>query len=103
MNELTLMMNVKVRVRVLGVFHDIGEGGEVGLDFQTRPTIRNVILKLMELSPGLQSLLWDDSVDSPFPNALVLLNGVEVNNLEGLETEVSDGSEVVILSVVHGG
>jgi hypothetical protein len=33
----------------------------------------------------------------------MLLDGVEVNNLEGLGTVVGDGSELVLLSVTHGG
>ena len=97
------MLDVKVGVRVLGALRVKDNRGELGLEFESEPTVREVILRLIEVSPGLRSLLWDEVVDSPVPNALVLLNGVEVNNLEGLETRVGDGSDVVVLSVAHGG
>lgn len=94
---------MKVRVRVLGVLRLTDGGGDVCLDLQDESTIRDVVIRLMELNHGLRSILWDDAVDSPVPNALIMLNGVEVNNLEGLETLVGEGSEIVVLSVTHGG
>ena len=97
------MLGVKVRVRVLGILRQAPEGGELPLDFAEAPTVREVMLRLMEASPGLRSLLWDDAVDSPTPNALILMNGVEVNNLQGLATAAGDGSEIVVLPVTHGG
>ncbi|MBS7638775.1 hypothetical protein KEJ49_07870, partial [Candidatus Bathyarchaeota archaeon] len=33
----------------------------------------------------------------------ILINGVEVNNLEGLKTQVEDGDMLVIIPVTHGG
>ena len=97
------MLGVKVRVRVLGILRQASENGEVPMDFAAEPTVREVILRLMETSPRLRSLLWDDTVDSPTPNALILVNGVEVNNLQGLATAAGDGSDIVVLPVTHGG
>ena len=36
-------------------------------------------------------------------NTLILLNGVEINNIDGLSTPVMDGDTLVLLSVTHGG
>jgi len=34
---------------------------------------------------------------------LIMLGGIEVGNLEGFETSICDGSEVVLIPVTHGG
>ena len=36
-------------------------------------------------------------------NALILVNDREISVLDGLETKLSDGDEVVFVPVVHGG
>ena len=92
-----------MRIRVLGVLRSASEDDVDSLCFTGKPTVNDVVLRLMEARPGLRSVLWDEAVGSPVPNALMLLDGVEVNNLEGLGTVVGDGSELVLLSVVHGG
>jgi len=92
-----------VRIRVLGVLRSALEDDVDSLCFTGKPTVNDVVLRLMEARPALRSVLWDGAVGSPVPNALLLLDGVEVNNLEGLGTVVGDGSELVLLSVVHGG
>jgi len=97
------LVDVRVRIRVLGVLRTASEGVMDSLCFTGKPTVKDVILRLMEGRPALRSVLWDEAVGSPVPNALMLLDGVEVNNLEGLGTEVGDSSELVLLSVVHGG
>lgn len=97
------MVGMHVRIRVLGVLRTASEGVVDSLCFTGEPTVKDVVLRLMEGNPRLRSILWDELVGSPVPNALILLDGVEVNNLEGLGTVVGDGSELVLLSVTHGG
>ncbi len=92
-----------MRIRVLGVLRSASDDDVDSLCFTGKPTVKEVVLRLMEGRPALRSVLWDEAVGSPVPNALMLLDGVEVNNLEGLGTVVGDGSELVLLSVVHGG
>lgn len=92
-----------MRIKALGVLRSASESAVDSLCFKGKPTVKDVVLRLMEDRPGLRSVLWDEAVGSPVPNALMLLDGVEVNNLEGLGTEIGDGSELVLLSVVHGG
>ena len=97
------VVGMRVRIRVLGVLRSASEGTVDSLYFTGEPTVKDVVLRLMEGIPGLRGVLWDEAVGSPVPNALMLLDGVEVNNLEGLGTVVGDGSELVLLSVTHGG
>ena len=46
---------------------------------------------------------WMNSLEDPKSNALILLNGKEISVLNGLQTKVKDGDEVVFVPVVHGG
>jgi len=66
--------------------------------------IRKVIHKLAEtFSPEFKRTLVDPELNDPRPNALVLVNGKEISVLDGLETELNKGDEVVIVPVSHGG
>jgi len=63
-----------------------------------------VIHKITEtFSPEFKRTLVDPELNDPRPNALILVNGKEISVLEGLETEVNKGDDVVIIPVSHGG
>lgn len=94
---------MSLKVRMLGVLREVGGSKEQLIDIVEGATVDSVIRELMAQDERLEGVLWDKEVDSPLPNALIMLDGVEVNNLEGLETPVKRGQELVLLSVVHGG
>ena len=93
---------MSLKVRMLGVLREVGPK-EQTINIVEGATVNSVIRDLMAEDERLENALWDKEVDSPFPNALIMLDGVEVNNLDGLETPVKRGQELVLLSVVHGG
>jgi molybdopterin converting factor small subunit len=47
--------------------------------------------------------MFDPVSGEPRKNMLVLVNGQEIGVLDGLETVVEDGDEVVFIRVIHGG
>lgn len=94
---------MRIKVRILGVFRDTGKSKESYFDLTDGSNVGDVIKAVIGDDYALRTILWDKQVDSPFPNALVMLDGVEVNNIKGMETPISDGQELVLLSVVHGG
>jgi len=53
--------------------------------------------------PVLKRSLIDQQLEDPRPNALILVNGREISVLNGLETNLKDGDEIVLVPVVHGG
>ena len=59
--------------------------------------------KVVEKTPKLKSALVDPESGQPRTNMLVLVNGREISVLNGFETTVNDGDEVVFVPVVHGG
>ena len=93
---------MSLTVRMLGVLREASPN-EHTINLLEGATVESVLRDLMAEDGRLENALWDKEVDSPFPNALIMLDGVEVNNLEGLETAVNRGQELVLLSVVHGG
>jgi molybdopterin converting factor small subunit len=48
-------------------------------------------------------VLIDPELENPRPNTLILVNGKEISVLNGLDTMLEDGDEVVFVPVVHGG
>jgi molybdopterin converting factor small subunit len=93
---------MSLKVRMLGVLHGKGPK-EQTIKILEGATVDSVIRDLMTENGRLEVAIWDKEVDSPFPNALIMLDGIDVKNLEGLETPVNRGQELVLLSVVHGG
>ena len=92
-----------VKIRLLGVLRDSGGSKETTLDVPDGSKVASVIKQLIGEDENLRKSLWDETVDSPVPNALIMLDGVEINNLQGIETPVKPDQELVLLSVVHGG
>jgi molybdopterin converting factor small subunit len=53
--------------------------------------------------PKLKSALIDPMSGEPRSNMLVLVNGQEIGVLNGTETKINDGDEIVFVPVMHGG
>lgn len=54
--------------------------------------------ELLKNVPNLTQLITD-----PIPRNLIIVNGVEIGNLQGLETPLVEGSDVVLVPIAHGG
>jgi molybdopterin synthase sulfur carrier subunit len=66
-------------------------------------SVKELICRISGRLPELRRSLIDGEPEDLRPNALVLVNGKEISVLDGLETAVRDGDEVVFVPVVHGG
>jgi sulfur-carrier protein len=64
-------------------------------------TVRELLDDLVSRFPGLRSQLVDDDEIAPFVN--VYVEGEDVRTLDGLETQVHDGSTVILLPAMAGG
>jgi molybdopterin synthase sulfur carrier subunit len=97
-------MPICVRVLFFGTFRQASGIGELELELPKESNIGGVVEGLLSrVGERLRRELIDPLSGTPLPNALILLNGVEINNLDGLETEVRDGDTITLLPVVHGG
>jgi len=96
-------LTLNVKVRLLGVFRELAGKDKLQLRLESA-TIKGVIQAVVEVLPAeTRSTLVDRGLDDPQLNALILLNGREISVLKGLETAVSEGDEITLIPVVHGG
>jgi len=94
---------IRVKVKLLGTFRELTEIDQLSVEAK-HLDVRSVIMLLIDsASKRSRAMLIDPELNDPRPNALLLLNGREISILRGLETEVNDGDELVIIPVVHGG
>ncbi|MGQ9460794.1 MAG: MoaD/ThiS family protein [Candidatus Bathyarchaeaceae archaeon] len=97
-------MIAHIKVRLLGVLRGLSGEGLVSVESEEPTTVRKVIQKLTEaFSPEFKRVLIDPELEDPRPNALILVNEKEISVLQGLETKVNDGDEIVLVPVSHGG
>ena len=95
---------ISVRVEFLGTLRRASEKMKCELGFRGEVDVDRVVQRLIdERGEELERRLLDPVLRSPLPNALILLNGVEINNLEGLMTPVTAGDVLTFLSITHGG
>jgi molybdopterin converting factor small subunit len=73
------------------------------LELEKTISLREVITRIVEEQPKLKHVLIDPELDDPRTNALILVNGKEISVLQGLNTKIKDGDELVLIPVVHGG
>jgi molybdopterin synthase sulfur carrier subunit len=64
-------------------------------------TVRELLGDLMDRFPELRTQLVEDGDIAPFVN--VYVEGEDVRTLDGLETEVTPGSTVILLPAMAGG
>jgi molybdopterin synthase sulfur carrier subunit len=97
-------MVIDVEVKFLGVFRQFSGRNRIRVKLEKPANVRKAIEKLTEaFSSEFRRMLVDPELKDPRPNALILVKGKEIGVLKGLETEVEDGDEIVLVPVSHGG
>ena len=64
-------------------------------------TVRDLLEDLTSQFPALRERIWEDGEVAPFVN--VYVDGEDVRTLEGDETRVRDGAQVILLPAMAGG
>lgn len=97
-------MTINIKVRLLGVFRGLSGRSQLSVELEEPIDVRKVIQNVVETFPHeFKRVLIDPELNDPRPNAIILVNGKEISVLEGLETKVNDGDEIVLVPVSHGG
>jgi molybdopterin synthase sulfur carrier subunit len=95
---------ISVNIKLIGVFRELSKKNQFPLKLEEPAVVKKVIHRLTEtFSPKFKQALIDPDLNDPRPNTLILVNGKEINVLDGLETKLNKGDEVVIVPVSHGG
>jgi molybdopterin converting factor small subunit len=93
----------RVTIRMVGVAKEAAGTPEQTLTIPSTSNISTVLQTLIEEHGApLRDAILDPVTQTPV-STIILLNGVEMGNLHGLETPVADGDTIVLLSVTHGG
>lgn len=92
-----------VTVKLLGSLRAASKKSMIALRFEKATSLRDVICSIVKRRPALSRALVGPENDDPRTNVLILVNGKDTSVLDGLETVLKDGDEVVIIPVVHGG
>ena len=90
-------------VRFIGSLRASADKSKLTLELGTTVSLREVIKKIVEEQPKLKRALIDPELDDPRTNSIILVNGKEINVLDGLDTKLKDGDELILIPVVHGG
>lgn len=88
---------MRVKVRLFGSLRPVNAPGEIEVELPVDSKMIDLIETLSKDYPEVAETLRNTSM------SLIMLGGIEVGNLEGLETKISEGSEVVLVPVTHGG
>jgi molybdopterin synthase sulfur carrier subunit len=90
-------------VKLIGSFRRIYGKDKLVLKSENSTPLRAVIKRIVKEYPKLKRALIDPELQEPKTSMLILVNGKEISVLNGLETMIKDGDEVVFVPVVHGG
>jgi molybdopterin converting factor small subunit len=92
-----------VTVEFIGSLRGVSGRNKMTLKFESSASLRALVKNITEQLPKTKSALVDSASGEPRVDLLVLVNGSEISALNGLETLVNDGDEVVFVPVIHGG
>jgi molybdopterin synthase sulfur carrier subunit len=94
---------VVVTIRFVGAFRSVSGKSKLAIKFEDVTPLREAVKRILKEMPKLERALIDPDLEDPRPNTLILVNGKEISVLNGLETMLEDGDEVVFVPVIHGG
>jgi MoaD family protein len=90
-------------IKFVGALRHLSGKTQLTIDYPVNATVKSVIDCLSQNIPALKHTFTDSDLNDSRSNSLVLVNGAEISVLDGYNTKLSDGDEVVFVPVVHGG
>src|SRR4030042_5504812 len=97
------MSSMAITVKFVGALRHVSGVENLALNCAESVSVKTLISQITEERPELKRSLIDQQLQDPRLNALILVNGREISVLDGLETKLKDGDEIVFVPVVHGG
>ncbi len=89
--------------KFVGSFRSISRTSKLSISLENKITIGDAIHAMAGRNPRLKNALIDPELNTPANGTIILVNGKEISTLNGLETKLKDGDEVVFVPVAHGG
>jgi len=95
---------MSITVKFVGALRHITDKSKITIVCSTIFSVKDLIQKIVIDIPAIKTSIVDQQTDGAIKtNALILVNGREISVLNGLDTLLSNGDEVVFIPVVHGG
>jgi molybdopterin converting factor small subunit len=95
---------IRVSVRMMGPLREASGRSKEELNLTGDVDVSSAIRELVEEhGEAFKDALLDPLSQSPTTKTLILLNGVEINNIKGIDTPLDDGDHIVLIPVTHGG
>jgi MoaD family protein len=94
---------VPLTIKFIGALRHLSGKTEFTVSFQEVISIKELVSKITQEFPDLKHTFSDQELNDSRSNSLVLVNGREISVLNGYETKLKDGDEIVFVPVVHGG
>ena len=97
------MMQMAITVKFVGALRHFSGTDKLALDCRSFLSAGELVNEIITEVPELKRSLIDQHFEDLRLNALMLVNGREISVLDGLETKLKDGDEIVLVPFVHGG
>jgi len=91
---------MEILVRFYGTFRSLTGVKDFKFITEKTMTVNDLISFLTAKFSEMQR---EDIPEGVLPSSLIILNGVEINNIEGLNSKINDCSEITFIPVNHGG
>jgi MoaD family protein len=92
-----------ITVKLIGALRHLSGKTQLTVQYQEGMSIKQLLEKMSQDLPELKRTFTDQTLNDAKSNSLVLVNGREISVLNGYETKLNDGDEIVLVPVVHGG
>jgi MoaD family protein len=90
-------------VKFVGALRHLSGKTQFAVNFQDGFSIKKLVQEISRELPKLKHTFSDQELNDSRSNSLILVNGREISVLNGYETKLCDGDEIVFIPVVHGG
>jgi MoaD family protein len=90
-------------VKFIGALRHLSGKTQLTINFQDGFSIKELVNKISHELPELEQTFSDRELNDSKSNSLILVNDREISVLNGYETNLNDGDEIIFVPVVHGG
>jgi molybdopterin converting factor small subunit len=94
---------VPLTVKFVGALRHLSGKTQLIFNCPNTLSIKDLIANIIQQLPALENTFCDQTLNDSKSNSLILVNGKEISILNGYQTRLCDGDEIVFVPVVHGG
>ena len=92
-----------VIVNFIGALRNVFKESKKKFDCENDISIMALIDLLIKTKSDVKETLISQQGDVIRLNSLILVNGIEISVLTGLDTKLANGDEITFIPVIHGG